>query len=154
MPKMNDEQLRLRDFIEDNFDFPTLKKIGFFNKEMKKTDYEKIAERVCKFFGYNSIYEYGLPIFHKTISTTCIAGKISDTVNNQGKLESGGAFIIATVETEFVCPICECSQDATEHTKYNNAKYPVVTIKCKGCKRQLQLQTDLSGKLSVEETMQ
>jgi len=151
MPKLSDEQQRLKDFIEDNFDFRTLKKVGFFDKEMKKTDYEKIAARVCTFFGYSSIYDYGMPIFHKIISTTCIAGKIADTVNNQGELKSGGAFIILTVETEFACPICECGQDAREHTKYNNAKYPVVTIKCKGCKRKLQLQTDLGGKLNVEE---
>lgn len=50
---------KLRQFIEDHFDFQTLKKVGFFEKGIRKTDYEKIAERVCRFFGYKSIYEYG-----------------------------------------------------------------------------------------------
>lgn len=50
---------KLKEFIEDHFDFQTLKKVGFFEKGIRKTDYEKIAARVCLFFGYKSIYEYG-----------------------------------------------------------------------------------------------
>jgi len=48
----------LKKFIEDNFDIKTLVKIGFLKKEIKK-DYIKIADRICTFFGYDEIYEYG-----------------------------------------------------------------------------------------------
>jgi hypothetical protein len=49
---------RLRQFIEDNIPFKELKAAGFFDKGVRKTDYEKIAARVCHWFGYKSIYEY------------------------------------------------------------------------------------------------
>lgn len=48
----------LKDFMEENFDFEALLKVGFFTKEMKG-DYEAQAERVRKHFGYKSVYEYG-----------------------------------------------------------------------------------------------
>lgn len=52
------EKNNLKKFIEDNFDFYGLKKAGFF-KNIRKNEYEKIAARVCHFFSYESIYEYG-----------------------------------------------------------------------------------------------
>ena len=52
-------RLKLKQFLEDNIPFDALKKVGFFENGIRKTDYEKIAERVCQFFGYKSIYEYG-----------------------------------------------------------------------------------------------
>lgn len=50
---------KLKQFLEDNFNFGPLKKVGFFGKDVRKTDYEKIAARICWYFGYRSIYEYG-----------------------------------------------------------------------------------------------
>jgi len=50
---------KLKQFLEDNFAFEPLKKAGFFGKDIRKTDYEKIAARICWYFGYNSIYEHG-----------------------------------------------------------------------------------------------
>ena len=51
---------RLKQYIEDYIPVDDLKKAGFFGKGVKKTDYEKIAERICWFFGYKTIYEYKL----------------------------------------------------------------------------------------------
>lgn len=48
----------LRRFMQEFFPFSDFKKIGFFTKEMKG-DYEAQAKRVCDFFGYKTVYEYG-----------------------------------------------------------------------------------------------
>lgn len=49
----------LKRFMKEFFHFPTLCKAGFFKKEMKG-DYKAQAERVRSFFGFKSVYEYGL----------------------------------------------------------------------------------------------
>lgn len=49
----------LQAFLKAHFDFTSLKKSGFFPKEMKHTDYEGQAKRICDYFGLASIYEYG-----------------------------------------------------------------------------------------------
>jgi hypothetical protein len=54
---MEDKKL-LRQFMLDHFPFTELRKAGFFNASMKG-DYEAQAARVCTFFGYKSVYEYG-----------------------------------------------------------------------------------------------
>lgn len=59
------EEEKLKDFMKDNFDFSTLKKVGFFSKETKSTDYKAQAERVCHFFGYESVYELTGLLFFK-----------------------------------------------------------------------------------------
>lgn len=56
----------LKRFMKEFFHFPTLCKAGFFTKEMKG-DYKAQAERVCKFFGYETVYEYGLTARHEPI---------------------------------------------------------------------------------------
>lgn len=43
----------------ENFDFDCLKEAGFFGKEIKRKDYEAQAERVKRFFGLDSIYDWG-----------------------------------------------------------------------------------------------
>lgn len=48
----------LRRFMQEQFPFALLKKAGFFKSEMKN-DYEAQAKRVCQFFGYETVYEYG-----------------------------------------------------------------------------------------------
>lgn len=55
---MKPERLRLKTFIENNVPFYELKEVGFFAKDIRKTDYEKIAERFCFFLGLKSIYDY------------------------------------------------------------------------------------------------
>ncbi len=57
---MNDEKDEvLERFMKEFFDFNTLKKAGFYGEEIKKSDYKAQAERVCQFFGYKTVYEYG-----------------------------------------------------------------------------------------------
>ncbi len=48
----------LENFMKQFFPFKNFVKIGFFTKEMKG-DYTKQAEKVCHFFGYETVYEYG-----------------------------------------------------------------------------------------------
>lgn len=48
----------LERFMKEFFPFNELRKAGFFTKEMKG-DYKAQAERVCYFFGYETVYEYG-----------------------------------------------------------------------------------------------
>lgn len=47
----------LRRFLKEFFDYPTLRKAGFFTKEMRH-DYYAQAERLCVFFGFESVFEY------------------------------------------------------------------------------------------------
>lgn len=149
--KLSPEQTKLKEFIEDNFDFDGLKSMGFFEKGMRKTDYEKIAERVCLFFGYKSIYEYGTPYLTQ-IGDAVIVGKAQDKVNAGGVLEIGQGFLLGIVQTEFTCPICECYQDACDSAAYINSKYPEGNIKCKGCKRKLHWREDMRGNITVYES--
>lgn len=60
----------LHDFIDNEFDFDGLLDIGFFD-ESHRGDYEKQADRICKYFGLNSIYEYRskTTIAHVTYAT-------------------------------------------------------------------------------------
>jgi len=49
----------LKNFMEEFFDFDTLKKAGFYGKEIKRKDYKAQAARICHHFGYKTVYEYG-----------------------------------------------------------------------------------------------
>jgi len=53
------EKKALKSFMKAHFDFSGLKQVGFFPKEMKHTDYEGQAKKICEYFGLESIYEYG-----------------------------------------------------------------------------------------------
>lgn len=55
---MTDSDKLLKSFLEEQFDFYELRKIGFF-KGLKKSDIHEQAERICKFFGYKTVYEHG-----------------------------------------------------------------------------------------------
>jgi len=54
----------LKRFMKEFFPFTHLKQAGFFTKEMKG-DYEAQAKRICDFFGFETVYEYG------AITTQC-----------------------------------------------------------------------------------
>ncbi len=56
--EINKDKL-LKNFLEEFFDFTELKKAGLFDKTFKKNDYQKQADRLCTFFGFKTIYEYG-----------------------------------------------------------------------------------------------
>lgn len=66
---MTHEQLKLKMFIEQNFDVPSLKQMGLLDKSIRKNDYDKIAARICQFFGYKSIYEHGRTTIKCLLST-------------------------------------------------------------------------------------
>lgn len=58
----------LKNFLLDNFDFKELKKIGFYSKDVKKNDYQKQADRICQFFGFETVYQYGFETTYAHIS--------------------------------------------------------------------------------------
>lgn len=48
----------LKRFMKEFFPFSEFRKAGVFTKEMRG-DYEAQAKRICEFFGYKTVYEYG-----------------------------------------------------------------------------------------------
>ena len=48
----------LKRFMQEFFPFREFLEIGFFRKEMKN-DYYAQAKRVCDFFEYKTVFEYG-----------------------------------------------------------------------------------------------
>jgi len=50
----------LKNFLDEFFDFYTLRKVGFFPKEMKKSDIHGQAKRICQWFGFKTVFEYGV----------------------------------------------------------------------------------------------
>jgi len=63
-----EKELLLKNFLTDHFDFNELKKVGFYNKGIKKTDYQKQADRICLFFGYKTVYEYNFKTTYAHLS--------------------------------------------------------------------------------------
>jgi hypothetical protein len=55
-----DKDRILRNFLDEFFDFYTLRKVGFFAKEMKKNDIDGQAKRICEWFGFKTVFEYGV----------------------------------------------------------------------------------------------
>lgn len=138
---MNKEELnKLKEFIEEWFDFKTLKSIGFFAKDVKKTDYERIADRICKFFGYASIYEYALNVPKTTHHTeTTSSGHKSMSVDGAGEIKSGGSFHVDLSAHEFACPICTKEQSIEDYPHFIKSSNPSMNVKCRGCKRKINL---------------
>lgn len=66
--KLSDDDRILKEFLDEHIDFYSLRKIGFFPKEMKKSDIHGQATRICKFFGYKTVFEYGAHPFYAHIS--------------------------------------------------------------------------------------
>lgn len=62
-----------------------LTKAGFFTKEMKG-DYEAMADRICQFFGYKTVYEYGSEEF--SYHATYVDGHRPSWINEKGEYES------------------------------------------------------------------
>ena len=48
----------LKDFLLNNFDFKALKEIGFYSKDIKENDYQKQADRICQYFGLETVYQF------------------------------------------------------------------------------------------------
>lgn len=58
MPVQYDNPELLESFMEEFFDFDGLLSIDFFTEAMRG-DYQAQANRVCQFFGFDTVYEYG-----------------------------------------------------------------------------------------------
>lgn len=58
MLKTDEKDKVLKRFMKEFFPFGQFKKIGLFTDEMKG-DYKAQASRVCEFFGYKTVFEYG-----------------------------------------------------------------------------------------------
>lgn len=73
VPEMRTEQIgdiqRAREagYIVENFDIPTLTRIKFFQK---KADSKEISQRIKKFFGLDTIYDYSESHVFSVFSTT------------------------------------------------------------------------------------
>jgi len=77
----------LKNYLRDNFDFKALKKVGFYSKDIKSTDYEKQAERLCHRFGFKNIYEWSvnkpIELIHPIgIATGVIKNKFGEDILN------------------------------------------------------------------------
>lgn len=73
----------LEKFMKEFFPYSIFRKEDFFTKEMKG-DYEAQAKKVCDFFGFKSVYEYG------SITCRChitFAGDRPLVVTGNGELE-------------------------------------------------------------------
>lgn len=57
-PTQKEKDAVLKRFVQEHFPFTPLRKAGFFTSEMRG-DYKAQAARVCQWFGYKSVYEYG-----------------------------------------------------------------------------------------------
>ena len=65
---MYEDKELLKNFLKDQFDFKELKKIGFYKKEIKATDYQAQADRICQYFGLETVYQYNFTTTHAHIS--------------------------------------------------------------------------------------
>ncbi|MCC3159659.1 hypothetical protein LJ737_20630 [Hymenobacter sp. 15J16-1T3B] len=148
------EKDRLKAFILDHFPFDELKEMGFWQKGTRRNDYEAQAARVCHYFGYKSVYEYGreLPEVHQVTESVAV-GKFPDTVSESGELKQGGGFMLTTGSgSAFECPACTCPQDATDFKRWRTARNVFTAVRCQGCKRPLEIFTcPLTGKIEVSE---
>lgn len=77
-----EEDKVLENFMKEFFDFNMLLKAGFFTKKMKR-NYKAQADKVCHFFGYKTVYEYGSREINCHIS---FADKRPLVVNHLGEL--------------------------------------------------------------------
>ena len=54
-------------FLLEQFDYDELKKVGFF-KDIKRKEYQKQIDKICYFFGYKTIFEFGWKTTYAHIS--------------------------------------------------------------------------------------
>jgi hypothetical protein len=142
---MTAERQKLRDFLETHIPFVELKKVGFWPKGTRKTDYEVIANRVCERLGLSNIYDYD--IFGEEIEVpdaNVVIGKFKDRIDENG-YNPGGGYILHVCQSSFMCPICECPQPVKDSPHGYHSQ------KCKGCKRTLKIAHCQDGSLQVFE---
>jgi hypothetical protein len=82
----------LERFMKEFFPYGHFKKTGFFTPEMKG-NYAAQAKRVCDFFGFESVYEYGGKVLmcHITYGGDDLAGLGTSRpmhIDNYGELKA------------------------------------------------------------------
>lgn len=94
------EKVRRANYLIENFDLKTLKKVGFINSV---SDYDEIEDKIIKQFGLSSIFEYSLEIAYPLFSRgkRPFADKMLEywvksayskflEINNPNKFDKGG----------------------------------------------------------------
>lgn len=145
MKTLDPEAEKLKKFMLEHIPFHSLKQAGFWPKGTRVTDYQKQAERVCHWFGYKTVYEYGdkSPIIIDSTKGNVATAIFPGSINAQGEYEKGDGALIRTFQSDFVCPICTCPQEVKDTAKNWQ--------KCRGCKRKLWVMVDMKGDLHVSE---
>lgn len=79
-------------------------------------------------------------------------GGTPDHVNDKGELETGFAYHLSMSVSKFKCPVCTKEQDTDDYPKFVKSNLPMVSVKCNGCKRPIQIfSCPLTGKLTISE---
>lgn len=71
----------LKRFMKEFFPYTTFRKVGFFSKEMKGNYYMQ-AERVCVWFGYETVFQYGSEEIRCHLSEVKPEGEFITVVKN------------------------------------------------------------------------
>jgi hypothetical protein len=97
----------------DHFCFDTFKKMGFYGKDVKRSDYAAQAARVCEYFDFDEVYEYGRALRNESVEVTgtVVVGEFASTVDKKGEMHQGGGFHLDVVQSGFACPVCTCVQE-------------------------------------------
>jgi hypothetical protein len=91
MKDFNDPEITDEEFVKQHIPFRELKKSGFFNKEIKRTDYDLIVTRFLDFFGTTKRqWILNQPTFNLHVHPDFITGKMPSTVNRDGELNNNG----------------------------------------------------------------
>lgn len=154
--KMTAEKEQLKQFMLDHFDFDSLKEAGFWPKGTRRADFEAQAARVCQYFSYQTVYEYGrhtaeiIDVVHvddltgQAQRTGVAIVSFPDEVSEAGELVRGVTGWLSTTEGDFDCPHCTCPQTYKSGKGYYKHK-------CTGCKRPIAVAMDHTGKLHIWE---
>lgn len=78
--------LALKEFLKFHFDFSSMKKMGIYPKNMKPSDYEGQAAKVCWYFGFKSVYQYAQ--MGETRCHISYAGERPLHINEKGELKT------------------------------------------------------------------
>lgn len=82
-----DLELSNKEFVKRYIPFRELKKAGFFNKEIKRTDYDAIVERFLQFWNTTKRqYILTQPNFDLQLHPDFITGRMPSSIDKEGKL--------------------------------------------------------------------
>lgn len=87
-----------KEFVKEYVPFSDLKKAGFFAKDVKFNDYDKITERFLKFLGKTKRqYILNQPIIGLSglASPDRINGRFPSYIDKNGELQKGDSFHIS-----------------------------------------------------------